>query len=82
MRDHLLIAGGVAYGGIGVFFGSASTAELYTPGVLVAPPELLSGRNLLLFNLEYRARPFELRTVYLGLVLFYDAGSAFDDLRI
>ena len=25
-----------------MFFGSASTAELYTPGLLVAPPELLS----------------------------------------
>jgi len=38
----VLIAGGLAFGGIGVFFGSTSTAELYTPAVLVPAPVLLS----------------------------------------
>jgi hypothetical protein len=37
---RVLIAGGVAYGGIGVFYGSSATAELYTPSVLVAAPTL------------------------------------------
>jgi hypothetical protein len=31
----VLIAGGVSYGGIGVFFGSTASAELYVPHVLV-----------------------------------------------
>lgn len=41
--------------------------------------EQFTGRNLLLANLEYRTRPlaFVLGT-YLGFVLFYDVGSAFD----
>ncbi len=47
-------------------------------GLRGAPAELLSGKNLLLANIEYRTRAFEVRTVFLGLVLFYDAGSAFD----
>ena len=47
-------------------------------GLSGAPPELLAGRNLLLGNFEYRTRPFELSTVYVGFVLFYDVGSAFD----
>jgi hypothetical protein len=42
--------------------------------------EALSGRNLLLINVEYRARPFVFSTVYLGFVFFYDAGSAFDTM--
>jgi hypothetical protein len=32
---RVLIAGGVSYGGIGVFFGSTGSAELYVPHVLV-----------------------------------------------
>ncbi|MBS1149475.1 MAG: hypothetical protein H6Q89_1173 [Myxococcaceae bacterium] len=48
-------------------------------GLRGAPAESLSGRNLLLLNVEYRARAFELRTLFVGLVLFYDAGSAFDE---
>jgi hypothetical protein len=40
--------------------------------------EQFSGRNLLLANVEFRAKPFEVLTSWLGLVFFYDAGSAFD----
>ncbi len=47
-------------------------------GLRGAPAELLSGRNLALMNLEYRTRPVELNTLYLGFVLFYDAGAAFN----
>ena len=39
---RVLIAGGVSYGGIGVFGGSLATAELYTPDVLVPAPTLVS----------------------------------------
>jgi hypothetical protein len=39
---RVLIVGGVGYGGIGVFYGSASTAEIYTPATLIPPPQLLS----------------------------------------
>jgi outer membrane protein assembly factor BamA len=42
-------------------------------------PEQLAGRNLILANVEYRARPFEILSSWLGLVLFYDVGSAFDE---
>jgi hypothetical protein len=42
---RVLIAGGVSYGGIGAFFGGASTAEIYTPAVRVAAPVLLSTSN-------------------------------------
>ena len=38
----LLVAGGVSYGGIGIFRGSLASAELYSPEVLVAAPALLS----------------------------------------
>ncbi len=38
----VLIAGGVSYGGIGIFFGGAASAEVYTPTVLIPPPGLLS----------------------------------------
>lgn len=48
-------------------------------GLRGAPAESLSGRNMFLLNLEYRARAFELRTLFVGFVLFYDAGSAFDE---
>ena len=39
---RVLIAGGVWYGGIGIFGGSLATAELYTPDVLVPAPALVS----------------------------------------
>jgi hypothetical protein len=39
---RVLVAGGVAYGGIGVFYGGTSSAELYTPTVLVPAPGLSS----------------------------------------
>lgn len=39
--------------------------------------EQLSGNHMLLFNLEYRTRPWELKTLHVGLVAFADAGSAF-----
>jgi hypothetical protein len=39
---RVLIAGGVSYGGIGMFLGSTASAELYTPPVLVPAPSLLS----------------------------------------
>jgi hypothetical protein len=40
LRDgRVLIAGGVGYGGIGVFYGSAQTAELYAPSKLIPAPE-------------------------------------------
>jgi uncharacterized protein (TIGR03437 family) len=42
---RLLLAGGVAYGGIGIFFGSLASAELYTPDVLVSGPALVSLSN-------------------------------------
>ncbi|WP_434383246.1 BamA/TamA family outer membrane protein [Melittangium boletus] len=48
-------------------------------GLRGAPPEAYSGKRLLLVNLEYRTRPLVLYTVHLGGVLFYDAGSAFDE---
>ena len=38
----VLIAGGESYGGIGLFFGSTASAELYTPAVVTAAPVLLS----------------------------------------
>lgn len=41
-------------------------------------PESYSGRNKLLLNVEYRTRPFEVATIVMGFVLFYDMGSAFD----
>ncbi len=47
-------------------------------GLRGAPAESISGRNLFLLNVEYRARSFEFKTFYIGWVLFYDAGSAFD----
>jgi Galactose oxidase, central domain len=39
---RVLVAGGVSYGGIGIFRGSLASAELYTPGVLVPTPALVS----------------------------------------
>jgi hypothetical protein len=39
---RVLIAGGLSYGGIGIFFGSLASAELYEPAVLVPGPVLFS----------------------------------------
>ena len=47
-------------------------------GLRGAFPEQFTGRNMLLGNVEYRARPIELFSNWLGVVLFYDVGSAFD----
>lgn len=38
----ILLTGGMAYGGIGIFFGSLATAELYHPGLPVPAPMLFS----------------------------------------
>lgn len=45
--------------------------------------EQFSGRNMVLANVEYRTRPiaFVLGT-YLGFVLFYDVGTAFDSVPL
>jgi hypothetical protein len=43
LRDgRVLVAGGVSYGGIGMFGGSLASAELYAPDVLVPGPALVS----------------------------------------
>jgi hypothetical protein len=47
-------------------------------GLRGAYPEEFSGRNMVLANVEYRARPVELWSNWLGMVIFYDVGSAFD----
>ncbi|MBI3181642.1 MAG: hypothetical protein HYZ28_05830 [Myxococcales bacterium] len=47
-------------------------------GLRGAAAESQAGPNLLLLNLEYRTRPVEVRTLFLGFVLFYDMGSAFE----
>jgi hypothetical protein len=39
---RVLMAGGVSYGGIGIFRGSLASAELYTPPTLVPAPALVS----------------------------------------
>jgi hypothetical protein len=36
------LAGGVSYGGIGIYYGSLSTAELYVPEILIPAPTLVS----------------------------------------
>lgn len=51
-------------------------------GLRGVAPEQLAGRNLVLANLEYRVRPFEIWSSWLGLVLFYDMGSAFDSTPV
>jgi uncharacterized protein (TIGR03437 family) len=38
----VLIAGGLSYGGIGIFNGGTGSAELYTPTVLTPAPAVLS----------------------------------------
>lgn len=47
-------------------------------GLRGAAADELSGRQMLLANVEYRARPFELWSTWVGLVIFYDVGAAFD----
>ena len=47
-------------------------------GLRGAMPEQFTGKNLVLANVEYRMQPLEVLTTWLGLVLFYDVGSAFD----
>jgi len=43
LRDGtVLLAGGVSYGGIGIFNGTFASAELYAPNVLLPGPQLLS----------------------------------------
>lgn len=48
-------------------------------GLRGSKPESQVGRNYLLANVEYRTRSFRFLTAYVGLVLFYDVGSAFND---
>jgi len=48
-------------------------------GLRGTSPEVLSGTKRVLFNLEYRTLPLEFYTLHAGLVVFYDAGSAFSD---
>jgi hypothetical protein len=43
LRDgRVLVAGGVSYGGIGIFYGSLASTEVYTPDVLVRGPALVA----------------------------------------
>ncbi len=42
--------------------------------------EQFGGRNMVLANVEYRAKPLEFWSSWLGIVLFYDVGSAFDSV--
>jgi hypothetical protein len=48
-------------------------------GLRGARPEAYSGKRTALLYVEYRTRPLILYTVHLGGVLFYDAGSAFEE---
>ncbi len=41
-------------------------------------PEAFSGRNVIVSNLEWRLRPFEILSQWLALVAFYDVGAAYD----
>jgi hypothetical protein len=53
---RVLMAGGLFYGGIGVFYGGTASAELYTPAVLTPAPTLLpvsgdgQGQGFILHN--------------------------------
>ena len=42
VEGRVLLAGGVSYGGIGIFHGGIGSAELYTPDPLVPAPALVS----------------------------------------
>jgi len=41
-NGNLLIAGGVSYGGIGIYYGATASAELYSPDVQLPAPMLAS----------------------------------------
>jgi hypothetical protein len=41
-NGNVLIAGGVSYGGIGIYYGASASAELYSPDVRVPGPALSS----------------------------------------
>ena len=41
-NGNVLIAGGVSYGGIGIYYGASASAELYSPDVRVPGPALAS----------------------------------------
>lgn len=47
------------------------------------PDGAITGRGVgsLLSNLEYRTLPIDIESIHLGLVLFYDAGGVFTQLR-
>jgi Omp85 superfamily domain len=45
-------------------------------------PDELTGRNFILANIEFRPPPVELFSSLLGVVLFYDTGSAFTDAPV
>ncbi|HEX8697517.1 MAG TPA: BamA/TamA family outer membrane protein, partial [Myxococcaceae bacterium] len=47
-------------------------------GLRGARQDAYSGKRLLLVNVEYRSAPLVIKTLHVGGVLFYDAGSAFD----
>jgi hypothetical protein len=47
-------------------------------GLRGAGQDAYSGKRLLLMNVEYRSAPVVFKTLHVGGVLFYDAGSAFD----
>ncbi len=47
-------------------------------GLRGAAADQFSGKNMVLANVEYRAAPFEVLTSWIGMVIFYDVGSAFD----
>jgi hypothetical protein len=47
-------------------------------GLRGARQDAYSGKRLLLVNVEYRSAPVVFKTLHVGGVLFYDAGSAFD----
>jgi hypothetical protein len=49
-------------------------------GVRGAFPEQFTGRNIVLGNFEFRPRPVDLWSSRFGVVLFYDVGSAFDEV--
>jgi len=52
----VLIAGGASYAGIGMFDGSAGSAELYTPDVMVRRPVLASASLARTDHLQYFTR--------------------------
>lgn len=51
-------------------------------GLRGASAQELVGRNSVLGSVEYRTRSFEIATVYVSPTLFYDVGSAFNDVPV